>query len=305
MDAQQKSRPAGKPDGSKPWTRDDFTAPGRPGQGLDADRVRSAAQGHWREILTNLGMDPTYLTNKHGPCPFCGGRDRWRWDDRDGNGSGICSQCGPGDGFHLAGKLLRLDPKADFGEILRRVADVLGVEPGRTRDPRPPRSAPRPEPRHDEPPSWMDDVPPPDACDAPGGEESRPGNESPRHDPATIWASCGPAPDDHPYLIKKGVQAHGLRLYRGGATIARTPLDGALVVPLCGLDGRLQTIQFITEAGAKLLLPGHPKKGAFFTIGEPTGTVCLSEGFATGASVHEATGHQTIVAIDAGNLRPV
>ncbi|MEO5347922.1 MAG: toprim domain-containing protein [Magnetococcus sp. YQC-9] len=294
MGTSQKENPAGGP-GRWGTSRDHFTATRSTGQGLDAARVRSAAQGHWREILTNLGMAPAFLTNRHGPCPNCGGKDRFRFDDKADNGTWICSQCGSGDGFTLAGKLLWLDPKADFGEILERVADVLGIGPDPTSDPRPPRSAPRPGVRHDEPHGY----------DGPGGADRHPDSESPRHDPASIWAACEPAPADHPYLVRKGIQAHGLRLYRGGATIARTPLDNALVMPLRGPDGQLRTLQFITQSGMKLLLSGHAKKGSFFVVGEMTNTICIVEGFATGASVHEAGGHQTIVAVDAGNLLPV
>ncbi|MBF0632752.1 MAG: AAA family ATPase [Magnetococcales bacterium] len=163
-----------------------------------------------------------------------------------------------------------------------------------------------------DPPSWLDDGPPPEAYDfgdvLPGkesGSVSFAGQQSPRYDPATIWAGCGPAPADHPYLVKKGVQAHGLRLYRGPLKIAGTLCDGGLVIPLVGTDGQLQTLQFVTPDGKKLLLPGHPKKGAFHIIGEPTEVICISEGFATAATIFDATRNMTVMAIDSGNLGPV
>ena len=40
-----------------------------------------AAQGRWREILSALGIDESYLRTKPGPCPICGGKDRFRWDN--------------------------------------------------------------------------------------------------------------------------------------------------------------------------------------------------------------------------------
>jgi putative DNA primase/helicase len=49
-----------------------------------------------------MGVDARFLTGRHGPCPVCGGTDRFRWDDKDGTGSFFCSGCGPGDGFMLA-----------------------------------------------------------------------------------------------------------------------------------------------------------------------------------------------------------
>ena len=53
-------------------------------------------------MLPTMGVDARFLTGRHGPCPVCGGTDRFRWDDKDGTGSFFCSGCGPGDGFMLA-----------------------------------------------------------------------------------------------------------------------------------------------------------------------------------------------------------
>ncbi len=66
------------------------------------DNVRDVAQGRWRSILTVLGMDERALSGKHGPCPMCGGKDRFRFDDKGGRGTYFCSGCGAGDGVALA-----------------------------------------------------------------------------------------------------------------------------------------------------------------------------------------------------------
>lgn len=72
-----------------------------------------AARGRWRFILTQFGIEESHLRNLHGPCPICGGRDRFRWDDKDGTGSYFCSQCGPGYGLGLLMKVKGWDfPKA-------------------------------------------------------------------------------------------------------------------------------------------------------------------------------------------------
>ena len=52
-----------------------------------------------------LGIGESFLTGKHGPCPLCGGKDRWRWDNLEGRGTWICSQCGAGDGIALVMKM--------------------------------------------------------------------------------------------------------------------------------------------------------------------------------------------------------
>ena len=63
------------------------------------------AQGRWRELLPQLGVDASFLKNTHGPCPICGGKDRFRWDDQNSKGGYICSGCGSGDGFNLVQKV--------------------------------------------------------------------------------------------------------------------------------------------------------------------------------------------------------
>jgi putative DNA primase/helicase len=75
------------------------------------------ARGRWREILPPLGIETRFLQNKHGPCPLCGGKDRFRFDDRDGSGSYYCNQCGPGAGLLLIRKLRGWDHKTACAEV--------------------------------------------------------------------------------------------------------------------------------------------------------------------------------------------
>ena len=72
--------------------------------------LREQARHHWQGILGNLGISGS-LKNKHQPCPCCGGKDRFRFDDKDGYGTFICNQCGAGDGFRLVMNLLQCDFK--------------------------------------------------------------------------------------------------------------------------------------------------------------------------------------------------
>lgn len=65
-------------------------------------RTVEASKGKWRGILLELGLPESCLKNKHGPCPLCGGQDRFRWDNTEGRGTYICGQCGAGDGMKLA-----------------------------------------------------------------------------------------------------------------------------------------------------------------------------------------------------------
>ena len=87
------------------------------------------AQHRWREILPLVGIDTRYLTNKHGPCPLCSGKDRYRFDDRDGTGSYFCSQCGAGVGIIMVRKLKGWDYKTACDEIDRILGDAGDLQP--------------------------------------------------------------------------------------------------------------------------------------------------------------------------------
>ena len=110
---------------------------------------------------------------------------------------------------------------------------------------------------------------------------------------AYIWqhATIATNQHQHPYLVKKGIQPHHVRLYKG-----------ALTVPLYNSQGELINLQFITDDGTKRFLKGGRKKGCFWWLGVITDIVLIAEGFATAASLHESTGHRVVIAFDASNL---
>lgn len=87
-------------------------------------RTSDAARGKWKGILLELGVERSALNPKHGPCPFCGGKDRYRWDDKDGSGSFFCSQCGSGNGFDMLKRLKGWDFAAAAKEIDAIVGNV-------------------------------------------------------------------------------------------------------------------------------------------------------------------------------------
>lgn len=97
------------------------------GERLD---VREVAQGRWPSILTVLGIDERALSGKHGPCPMCGGKDRFRFDDREGRGTYFCSGCGAGDGVQLAMGITG----QSFRDVAREVERIAGtVRPSNTK----------------------------------------------------------------------------------------------------------------------------------------------------------------------------
>ena len=99
----------------------------------------------------------------------------------------------------------------------------------------------------------------------------------------------------HAYLTTKDVQAHGVKV----------DTAGALIVPMRDTAGKLHSLQTITPDGDKRFLLGGRVKGCYHSIGTPAGLLIVCEGYATGASIHEATGHAVAVAFNAGNLGAV
>jgi len=109
----------------------------------------------------------------------------------------------------------------------------------------------------------------------------------------SVFKEAAPC-ESHPYTVRKGIQPHGARLQ-----------GDRLVLPLRDADGTMHSLQFIGPDGEKRYLTGGRKAGCYFDIGQPDGVLCVAEGFATGASIHEATGYAVAVAFDAGNLAAV
>jgi putative DNA primase/helicase len=84
--------------------------------------LKDRAQGRWSGILPALGIGESFLTGKHGPCPLCGGKDRWRWDNLQGRGTWICSKCGAGDGISLVMQKYGWT----FREAAKQIETVIG-----------------------------------------------------------------------------------------------------------------------------------------------------------------------------------
>jgi putative DNA primase/helicase len=109
------------------------------------------------------------------------------------------------------------------------------------------------------------------------------------------WQAAKPC-TTHPYLSSKGVQAHGVRI----------DAAGALIVPMRDTAGNLHSLQTITPDGEKRFLSGGSVKGCYLAIGKPKGgKLIVCEGYATGASLHDATGEAVAVAFNSGNLEAV
>jgi putative DNA primase/helicase len=91
--------------------------------------IHEMSRGRWRGILSHFGLSQRDLSGKHGPCPACqDGTDRFRFDDKDGRGTWICSQCGAGSGVDLVMKMRGWDFK-DAVAAIRPVIGGAAAEP--------------------------------------------------------------------------------------------------------------------------------------------------------------------------------
>lgn len=67
------------------------------------DKAEDLAYGRWPDILQACGIEQSHFNGRHGPCPLCGGKDRYRWSNKDG-GLWVCNFCTEGrwaNGFKL------------------------------------------------------------------------------------------------------------------------------------------------------------------------------------------------------------
>lgn len=139
---------------------------------------------------------------------------------------------------------------------------------------------------------------------------------------ALVWSHCAPA-TEHDYTTRKQIKPHGLRVLQATEGIELPGIDdsnfwrlkqaiGALVVPMHDANGNVCGIQFIypadhprREKTDKEFWPaGMAMGGTFGLIGpvQRLGVVLVAEGYATAASLHEATGQTVAYAFSANNL---
>lgn len=111
-----------------------------------------------------------------------------------------------------------------------------------------------------------------------------------------IYKDAGPLNADHPYLLKKGIEAPKLWKKSGDS----------IVIPAY-IDGKISTVQYIAPDGSKKFHPDGEIKGAYSFIGngKPEGIIYIAEGGATAQSIHAATGMFAVICFNAGNMARV
>ena len=119
-------------------------------------------------------------------------------------------------------------------------------------------------------------------------------SEGARNRAISIWSKASPVLE-HPYLKIKGIKPYVAREY-----------NGTLTIPMY-ISDELVSLQFIDKNAAKRFLTGGSVNGSYCMLGEVTEDTCIyiCEGYATGASIHEATGYPVLVSFTSANLLKV
>ena len=248
---------------------------------LDFELIRERAKGLYvSRIYPSIGIELEGNGKVHQPCPLCGGKDRFRCDDKGGSGSWICNQCGAGNGL----KLIMAYTNCDSYDAHALIADTLGIDGGI-----PVTDAQRK--------AWREQQIKREQDDAQAKKEAR------RHAAERAQVRFGDAKPctEHPYLSKKGVNSHGLR----------ADDRGNLLIPLYYHSTEtgnitLCNVQSISQDGIKLYIKDALVGGAFFTVGDvaDADVIFACEGYATGASIYESMDgrYPVIITFDAGNM---
>lgn len=92
---------------------------------IDVEKIhRTLGADGWLRVLRAVGLDESFLRNRHGPCPICGGKDRYRFDNKHGRGDFYCRQCEPGDGI----KLVMGSQRMRFVDACKLIIQVGGID---------------------------------------------------------------------------------------------------------------------------------------------------------------------------------
>ncbi|MFM4716430.1 primase-helicase zinc-binding domain-containing protein [Aeromonas veronii] len=243
---------------------------------INAAAVTAAAQGQWRDVLTANGINlPS--GRHHGACPICmAGKDRFRFDDKEGRGTWVCNQCGAGDGLSL----YQQATGQGMSEVIRSLASYLGLSGSMSAA-----DHARIEKQRQKAAK---------AAERQAAEEAR------QRDAAAALAQqmereavlC--MAEQVPYLARKGLSGFGVEVLAHDYGHHKA---GALLVVLFNIEGVTTSAEIIDSEGRKMALAGGQKKGSAAYI-EPLGDSLpenaahcgVVEGYATGLSVRALTG---------------
>ncbi len=217
----------------------------------------------WSSILAALDISVP-SGGKHGSCPACGGKDRFRFDDKEGRGTWFCNQCGHGDGLDLIAQVRHCDLQA----AAKQVASLT----------LPRSTAPARKKATDRPPLV-------DKIKTMLNHSSNGENVYLKTKGLSTTLPC--------LTAQQKTRISGI-----------TFDGGSLLLALHRVSGELTGAQLINDNGEKRLLPGSQLKGAFIAVHYPKepDTIVITEGYATGLTISLITTAAVVAAVSATNL---
>lgn len=233
-------------------------------------------RNRWPSILPQLGIATAFLTGRQTPCPLCGGKDRFRFDDKDGRGTFYCNQCGPGDGVEL----LKRFHKVDFKRVAAMVEPLIDTAPVQIK-------------------REIDGEARIKALRAIWGESS----------------AITPDDDAGRYLISRGIQppfSDALRFVpKLKVTGESVPFLSAMIAVVCDPKGKpitmhrtyLQDGRKAEIASPRRMMPGDLPKGSFIKLAPPAKIMGVAEGIETAILVSRRFNVPCWALISADNMR--
>ncbi|WP_305986450.1 toprim domain-containing protein [Roseibium sp. MMSF_3544] len=228
-------------------------------------KLRELCKDRWPSLLAMMGVDGRYLNGQHGPCPLCNtGKDRFRFDNKDGYGTFFCNACGAGDGFDFLMKFQGWS----FAECALELEKIVGKADV---------SKPRQKIANDRVRDWMNSL-------WQGGRSVEAGDPV-----ATYLAGRGihleSFPDALRYHNRCGYRHEGNKTTYHPAMIAMvTGPSGPTTLHKTYLDafGRKASLPKV-----RMLMPISPEKGASVQLGPVAEVMGIAEGIETALSASQ------------------
>ena len=253
---------------------------------LNFEHIQNQAIGSYvSRIFPAVGIKLHGNGKRHQPCPICGGSDRFRCDDKNGTGSWICNQCGAGTGYTL----VRDYTRKDAYDTHALIADILGIDGGKAIS-------------EADKQAWAKAQAERESAEKQAKKQAQKASAKTAQDRFNQAKYIDHKNHEtHPYLTKKGVRSHGLKVDDKGNLLIPLYYHNTSTgnITLCNL-------QSIDKDGKKLFVKGGLVGGAFFTLGNTaiSDVIFICEGYATGASIFESVDgrHATIITFNADNM---